>query len=210
MPVYEGLMDTNTRERYTKTSFAGCVLGEYERNGRDDSDFYAIVWDEDKREVRSFEYNSTRYAGGGSATVDATPEVIAKSREFYRPRIRSLFLSRAMADAKQLRKDDHVVVVKGRKVPKGTTGIVFWIGESSSFGYGQKASLRIGVRRDDGDPNFFIESTNLEVAESVWHSRMKSDADIERDVDSYISQDNWYSITEGTFYMALSAAGCRL
>lgn len=40
------------------------TLDDRERNGAWDSDFYAIVYDDDKDEIRSIEYGSTRYAGG--------------------------------------------------------------------------------------------------------------------------------------------------
>lgn len=59
------------------TMGTGRVLFTYERNGYDDSDFYA-VYVNDAGEVKTMEYASTRgwtYANG--AVADATPEVQA-------------------------------------------------------------------------------------------------------------------------------------
>lgn len=64
------------------TILKGCVLEDRERNGYDDSDFYVRYWDEASQSIKSMDYNSTRYGGGGSATVDATPEVLAKADRY--------------------------------------------------------------------------------------------------------------------------------
>lgn len=61
-------------------TWAGCVLSKHERNGYDDSDFYALVWDEADQQVVSVEYASTRgWTYHNGAVIDASPEIIAKA-----------------------------------------------------------------------------------------------------------------------------------
>lgn len=56
----------------------------------------------------------------------------------------------------EITKGQTVTVVKGRKVAKGTTGVVFWIGEDS-YGKG-----RIGFKGDDGE-TYWTAISNVEV-----------------------------------------------
>lgn len=61
-----------------RNTYIGCCIQDRERNMRDDSDFYMLVWDGDK--PKEICYASTRgwsYPCYGSA-VDATPEILAK------------------------------------------------------------------------------------------------------------------------------------
>lgn len=212
MPVWEGLSrkneETGKYESYVKESYVGATLGEYERNGRDDSDFYAIVWDEEKQKVRSFEYNSTRYAGGGNCVVDATPEVLAKAKAYYKPLVAENIRKASEIEAKKIHKGDRVRVVKGRKVKIGTEGTLFWVGDTRSFTRGGTVSTRVGIKTDDGE-TFFLESTNLEVVERVWKSRLKSDEQVEKEASRFVENPNWFAITEGNFYLAMSNSGVR-
>jgi hypothetical protein len=62
-------------------TYAGAVLDTYERNGYDDSDFYAIVWDDPTQSIKTVEYATTRgWTYANSAKVDATAEVTAKAK----------------------------------------------------------------------------------------------------------------------------------
>lgn len=92
-------------------SYVGCCISESERNGYSDSDFYMLVWDEEKKEARSIEFASTRgwsYPCMGSY-VDATPEVLEqydawkkqKDRNYKAYRIRAV-RKQAFEVAKQL------------------------------------------------------------------------------------------------------------
>lgn len=60
----------------------------------------------------------------------------------------------------------HVVVVKGRKVPHGTTGVCFWMGtyDNSKYGdpWGFYTTTRVGIR--DADENVYWTSVkNIEL-----------------------------------------------
>lgn len=61
----------------------------------------------------------------------------------------------------------RVRVVKGRKVPVGTEGVVFWMGSTCHSKYGDPwgiyTSYRCGIRTDDGAVHF-TAIDNIEVA----------------------------------------------
>ena len=62
----------------------------------------------------------------------------------------------------------QVKVVKGRKVPKGTTGIVFWVKryDYSKYGdpWGIYSDTKIGIRDEWGNAHF-TSSRNVEIIE---------------------------------------------
>lgn len=134
-------------------SFEGCVLRVYNGDYRAMSDVYtwatfAVVWDMDKmmpREVlvnANFELDTT----GRRATVDASEFVLdwySKYQEAYAQKLHEenmLRLAKAEENERlRPRKGRVVEVFKGRKVPVGTTGYVFWEGADN---YG---NLKLGI-----------------------------------------------------------------
>jgi hypothetical protein len=71
---------------YIRETHVGFTLSLHERNGHDDSDFYAYVWNPTSQRVETVEYATTR---GWSypcyhAVVDATPEVRALAEAYQR------------------------------------------------------------------------------------------------------------------------------
>lgn len=132
-----------------ETSFEGAVLETRERNGYDDSDFYAIVWDEAQGKVRTVEYASTRFwTYHNGATVDATDEAKAKAAAWMAETYSKLFGDWAVEDAegaaREVVKGCRARVVKGRKVPVGTEGVVIWSGHGN---WGP----RVGIKDADGE-----------------------------------------------------------
>lgn len=152
---------------YLRTEYVGRVLGTWERNGYDDSDFFATVM-EDDGSIRQVEYASTRgwtYANG--ASVDATPEVQAAYAAMQHDAAVARDIAREAAEAATPYKGRTVRVVKGRKVPIGTTGVVFYR-EQSKYQSRYRTFLdapayRIGFRDAAGDTHFTADS-NVEVA----------------------------------------------
>lgn len=64
--------------------YEGAVLDLVEENHYDDSDFFAIVWDEAAQKVTRTQYATTRgWTYPNSAKVDATDEVKAKAAKWY-------------------------------------------------------------------------------------------------------------------------------
>jgi hypothetical protein len=140
--------------------YDGRVLATGEHNWHDDSDFYAVCWDDEKGIVHK-EYDTTRFAGGGRANIDATDEVKEKAGDHLEAWYYDLLKEDAKAAAKRVEKDKKVKVVRGRKVPKGTEGLVIWAGERHYGGVtrknmngtywsgGGRSELRIGIATDD-------------------------------------------------------------
>lgn len=128
-------------------SCAGRVVGLGEHNYHDDSDFYALVWDDAQGRPVEIQYASTRGPTyDNSADVDATPEVAAKYAAYLEAaRLRALI---ARLETQWSRCDVRgldVVVVAGRKVAKGTVGRVFWVGEASRYAHNSPIRTRIGL-----------------------------------------------------------------
>lgn len=142
---------------YMHRTHVGLVLdanGEF--SGRDDSDFYALVWDEVQGRPEKVVYASTRgWTYPNHAEADATPEVVAKYEAWCRAMAEAERKRKADEEARRPAKDKRVKVVKGRKVPVGTTGVVFWVGA----GMGGK---RVGFRTDAGEKHF-TDASNVEV-----------------------------------------------
>lgn len=147
------LRDTN---RVITKSYEGCVVAKFVQCNRVMSDIYAdeyfaIAWNEAKGTWDTIQYSSCFELDPirGSATVDATPEIMDR----YLAKLENEKRLREEADTarrEQIRliqaKIAHntptigkeMVVAKGRKVAKGTKGIVFWVRDG-----------RVGLRTSD-------------------------------------------------------------
>jgi hypothetical protein len=133
---------------YMETTHVGKVLSTGERNGYHDSDFTAKVWTE--AGPVEMVYASTR---GWSYPNSATPDADAETKAAYgawvdarnaEAAIRRAAEAERLAEVKALEpvKGATVEVFKGRKVAKGTVGVVIWAGEGN---YGP----RIGIKDAD-------------------------------------------------------------
>ena len=97
----------------SEPQFVGATLGHFERNGYHDSDFFAIVWDDVAGCVREIEYLTTRFGSWGSATVDATAEVLARAEAWLADATERALTAEFEADA--------VLPKIGRRVKSLTT-----------------------------------------------------------------------------------------
>lgn len=141
---------------YMETEYAGMVVGKYERNGYDDSDFIAVVWDPETGAPFEVCYASTRgWTYANSANIDATPEVKAKYDAWLAARAKSAEDARAARIAATPAKGKTLKVVAGRKVPKGTLGVCIWAGTTR---YGE----RVGLKDADGEV-FWTAAKNVAV-----------------------------------------------
>lgn len=145
-----------------ETLYTGRVIRTGERNGYDDSDFYAVVMD-DNGDFVEVVTGSTRWYGHDKVVIDATPEV----REAYRAHLAAKQAAAdeaaALREAARLERGVRVRVVKGRKVPKGTEGTVVWIGVDQ---YGSRygtTKYRIGIRPDGDGEAVFTAGSNVVV-----------------------------------------------
>lgn len=146
-----------------ESRYVGCVLDKYEHNGYDDSDFYAVCWDEEKGCVVEEEYDTTRCGGYGTASIDATPEVIRKAYRWYFKNARYNFDKKGGLNerrAKTVNKGSVVKVIRGSKVKKGTVGEVFWVGTTRNR-YTYRDEDRVGIKV--GEEKFFLPLGYVEV-----------------------------------------------
>lgn len=148
----------------------GRVLTTRERNGYDDSDFYAVIWDGET--IRSYEYATTRfYSYHNSAGADATPETVAAADEWARARMFDTIRAEAAREASKPTVGKTVSVVRGRKVAKGTTGRVGWAGRNRAFSdqhagwaYHPHGTDRVRIDLEDGT-RVFVDAANVEVVD---------------------------------------------
>lgn len=132
--------------------YEGCVIRTWEHNGYEDSDFYADVVDIESGTIKTIEYATTRFGGGGTAVEDLTPE---NYRAFLHNAFRNqlaLLISEDKKKATELCSGKEVEVVAGRKVPIGTRGTVFWLKEVNYDPYGRwfGKEVKIGIKGEDG------------------------------------------------------------
>jgi hypothetical protein len=121
------------RDIFLRTFAEGLVVSTSERNGYDDSDFFAEVWNEEKGDTESILYASTRgWTYPNNAVIDATPEVLQKLAAVKEKRRAAR--EAAIAEVKAMTPDigKQVEIVGGSN--KGATGRVFWFGKAKKFG----------------------------------------------------------------------------
>jgi hypothetical protein len=148
--------DPSTRI-WTYETYVGLCLEEYERNGYGDSDFYMIIWNDTFNAPEHYCFASTRgwtYPSYGSRP-DATPRVLQAYKDWKDREAEAARWAAEFEEAKTPRCGKEVKVVRGRKVPVGTTGRIFWTG---SMLYG----VAIGVQTKTGE-KFFTSIKNIEV-----------------------------------------------
>lgn len=161
--------------------YEGCVLNWYERNGYDDSDWYATCWDEKEQRVVDVMFDTTRCGGGGHAEIDATAEVLRKVYRYWKNIGRALFDNRTNPEqAKKPHVGDTVRIIGGRKIKKGTECKVFWTG-SCRNPYSGCTEDRLGVEAD-GHRQFIKE----EQAELVgWQDRLLTGKDRKHQIRNF-------------------------
>lgn len=165
----------------TEPEYAGCVLSTYEHNGYNDSDWYAICWDREQQKVVEVEYDTTRAGGGGWAEIDATPEVLREVYRWYKQIGRGLFDGRTNPEqAKKVQKGDTVRVVRGRKIPKGTEGLVFWVGTRFNP-YSRTKEDRVGIEVDG--ERMFLSTEYVEVV--GWEARLATGRDRKKAIRNF-------------------------
>ena len=171
-----------------KESYKGLVLQTYEKNGYEDSDFFAIVWDEEKQGLYHVEYDTTRCGGNGTAEVDATADVIRKARK-YVAKIQFKKISNELAqEALTPDKGKMVRIERGRKY-KGREGVIFWVGVNK-FSSRYNPKYNIGVRTNEGETFFcpieyakvldagdwmrysYMDILKMAIKESYWSYRI--------------------------------------
>lgn len=156
----------NSDDKY-ETRYEGKVLNWYERNGHDDSDWYAEVWNDETKQIEEVLFMTTRCWCNGTAECDATDDVL---REVYRRQKKyaaARYDQENILQAKKIQRGDTVRIVKGRKVPKGTEANCFWAGRTYNM-YSRHFEDRIGI--EVNGERVFIAAENAEPLE--WEKRL--------------------------------------
>ena len=149
-PIYSDKRDGGLAEIIeTKETYTERVLEVYEDNGYNDSDFYAVVWDDEQNCLIHKQYATTRfYSEGYGAKVDATPEIIEKANAEKAKYFLKYAIENDLENAKSVKIGKKVEVTRGRK-NRGTIGEVFWVGRPEKFSYHSKEYRAIGIKLND-------------------------------------------------------------
>ena len=149
-PIYSKERDGGHAEIIeTKETYVGRVLETYEENGYHDSDFYAIVWDDETNSLIHKQFATTRfYSNGYGATIDATREIIEKATAERKNRFLKSAIEADEETAKTVAKGKMVEINRGRK-NRGIIGEVFWVGNPDKFSYYAKEHRSVGIKLDD-------------------------------------------------------------
>jgi hypothetical protein len=198
------------------------VLATRERNYYDDSDFYAIVWDEEKQCVHDVEYATTRFGGGGDAWVDATPEVIEKAKAYFAPIIAHDLITDSQNEydkrVKEFKSFHTGTIVKVKRtiktrkqgiIPEGFTGVLVWKGP----GYSYHAPPQYGVKNPETGQCVFVSENDLKYAgpeptpEDIPLPLTDADYDnlLAKVTEAYKTVKTYYL---GRTYAALNPKGC--
>jgi hypothetical protein len=132
----------------------GVCIHDREHNGYDDSDFYMLVWNEEKQYAEEICFASTRgwaypcYA----SKPDATKEVMDKYNAWKIARNKAKEDSIKDKELHTPNVGKMVKIIGGRKY-KNLIGKVFYVGKNK-FGYSNRNNLVIGVESDS--KKFFV------------------------------------------------------
>lgn len=164
IPIWHWTKDENGNEKqHTTWLHEGCVLADRERNYRDDSDFYAIFWDEEQQRVTEWTYGTTSAHAPRSCIVDATPEVVEKALDYLLRKAEPLVREWLEKEQESLRNriavGAYVEVTGGRKLPKGTKGYVAAVMENDFDPANKRVALQVG------DQMAYTYQNNLTVLE---------------------------------------------
>lgn len=145
-----------------EVTYEGCVLSTGEHNWYDDSDFYAMVWDEATESVKKVTYATTRgWTYHNGAKVDASPEVRAKAEAWEGQRLIKIFVEEIKDEKlKALKELEPGVEVKSlttRGKNKGVVGHVMRV-IKSSYGPGYV----VGVQVEGEDKPRWIDTERVE------------------------------------------------
>lgn len=131
------------------------TIAEWEENHYHDSYFYARYFNVETGEIKNIEYDATAHGGYGSAKVDTTREKVQQFLALENVKTRQLqeALNAARNAATKIQKGAKVEVVKGRKVAKGTKGVIFWTKTCNYDRYNRPMNevTKIGIKDAEGN-----------------------------------------------------------
>ena len=141
--MFKTLGENNVVTEWDVT-FENRVLYDGERNGYDDSDFYAVVWDEHSGQMITTVYATTRgWTYPNHCEIDFTPESDPEGWDnmlaVLRPRFLELAKNNLLERASYPEIGDKVLIIHGPY--DGTHGELIWRGK----GRGGRGAERVGI-----------------------------------------------------------------
>jgi hypothetical protein len=106
-------------------SWVGCVVQLGENNWHDDSDFYALVWDEESQTVKRIDYATTRcwtYHNGAKVDADETTMAKAKAYQAEQHRLAKIEIAKIESTTPMVGKEVRSLTTRGKNV--GIVGLV--------------------------------------------------------------------------------------
>lgn len=157
-------------------AYKGRVLTWREDNGYNDSDFLALV-QEDDGSFGWIEYASTRYYGGCfAAKPDATEQVLAAYRAYWERLKANATKAREEREALSARIGTPVKITRSRKY-KGETGTVKWWGVDQYKSNRHSKAFRAGVVLDSTGEMVFVPAAYLQVEVNGGWSKIANSAE---------------------------------
>ena len=152
MSITQTKTDYATKVTETKTFAQGAVLKVYVDSYQIMSDIWgqakwATYWDEEAGKVSNTMVDVCDYtwSGTGTAEVDATPEALAKAREWFLKQETEKALGSLTENSWKMDKGDTVKVVSGRTA-KGTVGkVVVSIYRDYKSGWSANSERKFGI-----------------------------------------------------------------
>ena len=180
---------------FTRQQYVGCVLETFERNGMEDSDFMAVVWDEQAQCVKTIQYATTRawtYCNG--AVVDATPDVVEKALRYEIARAIPQYIANDRESAATPAKGRICRVVKGRKIAKDEIVTVIGNPQSAKYSMSRWASVTTNVLVHVHSTNVYIH-TNIKNLEVVNPQQYYTDeSELKLKAEYAVRNSNWISM----------------
>lgn len=133
MPVYERpgynpaedpSVTGSPEKGYCRISFKDAVITTGEMNGYHDSDFYAVCWT--GKGLTRVTYDTTRFAGGGSADSDISDENWAACQQWVAERLAEIRTKADQEQCREVKVGREVIVARGtsrQKAKRGTQGV---------------------------------------------------------------------------------------
>jgi hypothetical protein len=118
--------------------YKGCVIDTHSKYWLDGMlEELATVWDIEKHEKKVISFGYYGIDGtnlrGGTAEVDLSSDVARDILRTYKSRFLASYEDMMRREREKLEAGRRAVVVRGRKVPKGTKLDLFWVGERETY-----------------------------------------------------------------------------
>ena len=140
---------------FVKEVFKGCVVGLRERNGYQDSDFFARVWNAETKQVEEVMYGTTRgWTYACSAEIDATPEVreLVAAWEAEKEAKRQAELAEVRVAYASVDANVKILKAAGRRAyRKGEIARITWVGPNQF----KRGEYQARVEFADGEREYF-------------------------------------------------------